>query len=214
MSIFYHYWRGREKRGKIHLYMKRIVVYPEPILREKCLAVTSWEKNEEETKKELLQALEKSKIGIGLAAPQIGEKERIFVIKGVHPFHHGRVLVNPEIVDNFDEEKVYPLMENEEGNREEFLEGCLSFPDIYGPVKRWLRIKARWYEPRQGELVETEAVLEGLGAIVFQHELDHLEGILFIDHLKEEGRLPVVFDKEGKKRTLSWKEFEAKVSSF
>jgi len=71
-----------------------------------------------------------------------------------------------------------------DGQREDFYEGCLSFPDLYGTVKRWLKIKVSCKTLNQkGKLEAKEEVLEDLWAIVFQHELDHLNGKLFVDHL-------------------------------
>ena len=107
--------------------------------------------------------------GIGLAAIQIGEALRIVVMdlskeEGVH---EPRYFVNPEIVWRSEETAPYE-------------EGCLSVPEIYDEVERPARVKLR-YLNYHGEPIEEEA--EGLFAVCIQHEMDHLEGVLFIDHL-------------------------------
>ena len=107
--------------------------------------------------------------GIGLAAVQVGEPVRIIVMdlaredEGPAP----RFFVNPELFDPSEELFSYE-------------EGCLSVPEYFDAVERPARIKVR-YLNYQGEKVEEEA--EGLFAVCIQHEMDHLEGVLFIDHL-------------------------------
>ena len=107
--------------------------------------------------------------GIGLAAVQIGVLKRIIVMdlarEGEPPAP--RHLVNPEIVWSSDETTPYE-------------EGCLSIPEVYDEVVRPSRVRVR-YLNAQGEMVEEEA--EGLYAVCIQHEMDHLNGVLFIDHL-------------------------------
>ncbi|AVX20318.1 MULTISPECIES: peptide deformylase [Carboxydocella] len=99
--------------------------------------------------------------GVGLAAPQIGISKRVIVVD----VGEGLIeLINPEIIHC-------------EG-KEVAVEGCLSVPGKQGDVERWARVKVRGLN-RQGELVEYEA--EGLLARAFQHEIDHLDGILYVD---------------------------------
>jgi peptide deformylase len=112
--------------------------------------------------------------GIGLAAVQIGVPRRILVIdlqepeeEDGEPVRDPRIFINPEIVTHSDREVPYT-------------EGCLSVPDQYGEVDRPDRIRARWLD-QQGAAREEE--IEGLLAVCLQHEMDHLEGVLFIDHL-------------------------------
>jgi peptide deformylase len=112
--------------------------------------------------------------GIGLAAIQVGGPKRILVIylqepaeEGGDPVKDPRVFINPEIVQSSDQEVPYT-------------EGCLSVPDQYAEVDRPDRIRARWLD-EQGKVHEEE--IEGLLATCLQHEMDHLEGVLFIDHL-------------------------------
>jgi len=126
--------------------------------------------------------------GIGLAAIQVGVPLRVLVIDlqpedpdaepepcdhDGHHHHHQptrkepRVFINPEILDPSDEHSVYQ-------------EGCLSVPEIYAEVERPARIRARWQD-LDGKAHEED--MEGLLATCLQHEMDHLEGVLFIDHL-------------------------------
>jgi peptide deformylase len=113
--------------------------------------------------------------GIGLAAVQIGEPKRVIVMdlgdrdaeEGAEPTRKPLYFVNPEIVWSSDETVPYE-------------EGCLSVPDIFEAVDRPARVRLR-YLNYQGETVEEDA--DGLYAVCIQHEMDHLEGVLFIDHL-------------------------------
>ena len=112
--------------------------------------------------------------GIGLAAIQIGVPKRLLVIdlqepeeEGGEPVRRPLVFVNPEIVENSDREVPYT-------------EGCLSVPDQYADVDRPDRIRARWLD-EQGVAHDEE--ITGTLAVVLQHEMDHLNGVLFIDHL-------------------------------
>jgi peptide deformylase len=112
--------------------------------------------------------------GIGLAAIQVGVPKRLLVIdlqeeegEGDEPVRNPRVFVNPEILDPSDEHSLYN-------------EGCLSVPDQYAEVERPAQIRARWQD-LDGKVHEES--MTGLMATCLQHEMDHLEGILFIDHL-------------------------------
>jgi peptide deformylase len=112
--------------------------------------------------------------GIGLAAVQVGVPKRLLVIdlqepeeEGGEPVRDPRVFINPEIVSHSEQEVPYT-------------EGCLSVPDQYAEVDRPDSIRARWLDEK-GAAHEEE--ISGLLAVCLQHEMDHLEGILFIDHL-------------------------------
>jgi peptide deformylase len=116
--------------------------------------------------------------GIGLAAIQIGEPVRVIVMdlaRSEDP-PEPRHFVNPEILESSEE-----LFEYEEG--------CLSVPEIYDAVERPARVRIR-YLNYQGEPVEEWA--EGLYAVCIQHEMDHLEGVLFIDHLSRLKRVRAI----------------------
>ncbi|HEX5184542.1 MAG TPA: peptide deformylase [Allosphingosinicella sp.] len=112
--------------------------------------------------------------GIGLAAIQVGVAKRILVIdlqepedEEGEPVRNPLVFINPEIVETSETVQSYN-------------EGCLSVPEMYAEVERPDRIRARWLD-RDGNAHDEE--LDGLLAVCLQHEMDHLQGILFIDHL-------------------------------
>ena len=107
--------------------------------------------------------------GIGLAAVQVGVPKRVIVMDLARADEEKapRYFVNPEILWSSEETAPYE-------------EGCLSVPDIYDEVERPARVKLR-YLNYHGELIEEDA--EGVFAVCIQHEMDHLEGVLFIDHL-------------------------------
>jgi peptide deformylase len=112
--------------------------------------------------------------GIGLAAIQVGVAKRVLVIdlqepaeEGGEPVREPRVFINPEIVETSEEHQSYS-------------EGCLSVPDQYADVDRPAVIRARWLDS-DGKAHDEQ--IEGLLAVCLQHEMDHLEGVLFIDHL-------------------------------
>ena len=136
--------------------------------------------------------------GIGLAAVQVGEPVRLLVMdlqENKDPedpespiVKDPRVFINPEILSASDHEVPYT-------------EGCLSVPDQYAEVMRPDRIKARWKD-ENGKSHEQE--LDGLLAVCLQHEMDHLEGVLFIDHLSKLKRDMVLkkLAKQRKERSL------------
>ena len=112
--------------------------------------------------------------GIGLAAVQIGVPKRVLVIdlqdeqdEAGEPVRNPRVFINPELFEPSDEQSVYN-------------EGCLSVPDQYAEVERPARIHARWLD---GDGVAHEQAIDGMLATCLQHEMDHLDGVLFIDRL-------------------------------
>lgn len=128
--------------------------------------------------------------GIGLAAIQVGVPKRILVIdlqepeaEGGEPVRRPLVFINPEILDNSDREVPYT-------------EGCLSIPDQYAEVDRPDCIRARWLDENG---VAHEEEIDGLLAVCLQHEMDHLNGILFIDHLSRLKR-DMVLKKLAKQR--------------
>ena len=150
-----------------------IVEVPDPRLRQISSPV---EKVDDEVRALIADMFETmyAAPGIGLAAIQVGVPKRILVIdlqepeeEGGEPVRDPRVFINPEIVAHSERDVPYN-------------EGCLSVPDQYAEVDRPDRVRARWLD-EQGKAHEQE--IEGLLAVCLQHEMDHLEGILFIDHL-------------------------------
>lgn len=142
-----------------------IRVLGDPILRVQAKEVDSFDENLENTLAEMLSLMVGAE-GMGLAAPQVGIPRRFFVARyGDNDYR----IINPRITA-------------QEGQVVDE-EGCLSIPNQYGPVERWewIRLAAQNVD---GEKIEMEA--EGLLARVFQHEIDHLDGCLFIDRMKRE----------------------------
>ena len=145
--------------------MFNIVYYGDPVLREEC---EKFKKIDEEALKianDMLLAMDKYK-GIGLAGPQVGIRKKIFVIK-MGADEEPLFFFNPEILEVTEEENV---ME----------EGCLSLPGIWEKIIRPAKIKIRYTDKEGQERLEE---MDGLLARVVQHENDHLNGTLFIDHL-------------------------------
>lgn len=105
--------------------------------------------------------------GIGLAATQVNIHERIILVDITEDQSELRVLINPEITDCSDEKKV-------------FQEGCLSVPGVYDDVERPDQIRVRALN-EQGQAVEFDA--DGLLSVCIQHEIDHLDGKVFVDYL-------------------------------
>jgi len=145
----------------------KIFTYPDRVLKTKAKPI----EDIDEDLQNLIDAMAETMYGapgIGLAANQVGELKRIFVydLSPKENGHHLSVLINPEIVQA--EGKIVHE------------EACLSVLDFSSEVTRASEIKVRGYD-RHGKPVDIEA--EGLLAICFQHEIDHLNGTLFIDHI-------------------------------
>ncbi|HWQ99875.1 MAG TPA: peptide deformylase [Candidatus Methylomirabilis sp.] len=145
-----------------------ILTDPDPRLRERSREVdaSAVKTQEFQTFADEFAAFMVKSDGVGLAAPQIGRHERIIAIQERERIG---VYVNPEIL------KASPALQIGE-------EGCLSVPGTYGTVERHKRIRIRALD-RHGRTVEFD--VSGFPAVVFQHEIDHLNGVLFIDKVKE-----------------------------
>lgn len=145
-----------------------ILVAPDPLLKLKAKRVDTVDDSLRRLMDDMLETMYAAP-GIGLAAPQIGVSKRLLVLdlaKEGEP-KAPLCMVNPELTWLSDEEATYE-------------EGCLSVPEHYADVVRPARIRVR-YVDRQNEIRSLEA--DGLLATVIQHEMDHLDGILFVDHL-------------------------------
>ncbi len=144
-----------------------ILYVPDPRLRAKAKPVEPNDPRIPALAERMLATMYKAP-GIGLAAPQVGELLRLVVVD-VHPEEKPvpMVLVNPEIV----------AASTELATREE---GCLSLPNQFAEVTRPARVKVRWTD-LTGARKEVEA--DGLLAACLQHEIDHLNGVLFVDHI-------------------------------
>lgn len=157
-----------------------IVLYGNPILRDRTVPVAGDSPELQRLIDDMIETMHGAS-GIGLAAPQVGRRERVFVVDltpmaqdleeelgSIPPYARGPlVFINPELVAAADDAV-------------SFEEGCLSIPDVREQVSRPDRIRIR-YLTREFEERTIEA--EGFLARVLQHEYDHLEGILFLDHL-------------------------------
>lgn len=163
--------------------MRKIVLFPNNILRSRAKEIVAIDKKLLGEIEDLKKILNASENGAGIAAPQIGVAKRFLGLKNQNGVE---VLINPKITKTFGE-KVYPMIVENKGEESDFLEGCLSFPDLWGTVKRYLKIEIQWEKIIEEKLEMRNEILEGFEAIVFQHEFDHLEGILFVDRIKEEG---------------------------
>jgi peptide deformylase len=149
--------------------IREILTVPHPVLKQVSTKVEGVDDELRALMDDMLETMYDAP-GIGLAAVQIGVPKRVIVMdlaKGDEEEPQPRYFVNPEIVWASDETAPYE-------------EGCLSVPEIYDEVERPARVKIR-YLNYQGQQVEEDA--DGLFAVCIQHEMDHLNGVLFIDHL-------------------------------
>lgn len=156
----------------------KIYETPDPVLRQISTPVETVDDDVRALIKDMFETMYDAP-GIGLAAVQVGVPKRLLVMDLQEPedpedpespiVKEPRVFINPEILAHSDHEVPYT-------------EGCLSVPDQYAEVMRPDRITARWLD-EHGKAHEQE--LEGLLAVCLQHEMDHLEGVLFIDHLSK-----------------------------
>ena len=168
--------------------IREIIEAPDPLLKTVSKPVESFDEELETLVADMFETMYDAP-GIGLAAIQIGVPLRVLVIDlqpddpdaepeechahGGHSHTHQptlkepHVFINPEILEPGEDTSIYS-------------EGCLSVPEIYADVERPATCRVRWQD-LQGKIHEQQ--LEGMMATCIQHEMDHLEGILFIDHL-------------------------------
>ena len=140
-----------------------IVLYEHPTLRTKSTEVDIVDDELRKILDEMVETMRKAN-GVGLAANQVGITKRFFVLEVENKV---RKIVNPEIIESSDE-----IIEYEEG--------CLSIPGIYKKVNRPSEIKVKYLNEKGEEVIEE---LKEMWARAFQHELDHLDGVLFIDRI-------------------------------
>ena len=149
--------------------LRPILLHPDPRLKKPCEPVTEITDALREVARDMLDTMYDAP-GVGLAAPQVGLLKRLFVmdcVKDPDEAPRPMVLMNPEIVWSSDDKRVYE-------------EGCLSIPDHYAEIERPAAVTVRWLGLDGGQHEET---FEGLWATCAQHEMDHLDGRLFIDYL-------------------------------
>ncbi len=168
--------------------IKKIVTIPDKILRMKSKRIGYIDNSIEKLAKDMIDTTidwdHDSEFGAALAAIQVGEPIKLTVVR--NSFESGEdktftTLINPEIV------KASPEMVTD-------IEGCLSVPGIYGKVDRHLKIKVK-AKNIDGE--DIRMTLEGFPARVVQHEIDHMSGVIFLDHIKDSKNL-LSIDKNGK----------------
>lgn len=157
--------------------IQKVVDVKSSVLREKAKEVSKIDKKILSLIKDMKDTLriQKDPEGVGLAAPQIGKSYQIFVID-YKKFK--RVIINPKIIKI---SKVKKL--NTETKKKDILEGCLSLPHYYGPIKRASKIEIEYMNEEWEKQTEK---FKGFEAQIIQHEMDHLNGILFIDKILEQ----------------------------
>lgn len=140
--------------------------FNEPVLKEKCEKVGKIDKKMKKLVVDMVQTMKEGR-GIGLAAPQVGVLKRVIVVQA--DFEGRRILglINPKILKKSQEREIVE-------------EGCLSFPEILLKIKRARAIEVEGLDIN-GKKIRMKA--KGLSARVFQHEIDHLDGILFFNRL-------------------------------
>lgn len=156
-----------------------VKIYGCPILREKSEELKTEELQKEKIKQLILDMTKtmKEKDGVGLAAPQVGVSKRIIAIEiaADNPRYPGHSAVSSLVLIN-------PKILKKSWKKEVMEEGCLSLPEIFGLVKRSVKITVVTLD-RNGKKIKFRAA--GFFARVIQHEVDHLDGVLFIDRAKE-----------------------------
>ncbi len=156
----------------------KIYETPDPVLRQISTPIETVDDDTRALIRDMFETMYDAP-GIGLAAVQVGVPKRLLVMDLQEPEDpdnpdspvkkEPRVFINPEVLDA-------------SGSEVPYTEGCLSVPDQYAEVMRPDHIRARWLD-ENGKQHEEE--MEGLLAVCLQHEMDHLEGVLFIDHLSK-----------------------------
>ena len=147
--------------------LRKIIEYPEPLLRLKAKEVDIFDDELKILVEDMAETMWDAP-GIGLAAPQVAQSVRVIVVDITEPDEekHYMALINPEIIEH-------------EGTQMDE-EGCLSVPELTAQVQRYKKITVN-YRTKDGE--SKQLIAENRFAVVLQHEIDHLNGVLFIDHL-------------------------------
>ena len=189
--------------------MLKIVTVPNVILNQPTKPVKDFSENLkkliEEMKKTLLA--QKDPIGVGLAAPQVGKNLALFIMKPTLKSSI-TVFINPKIIKmnyiKLDLTKSTKKTNSNDSNQPKSkltkLEGCLSIPKIWSPVKRANKLLLQYQNPA-GEVVKKW--FSGFEAVIIQHEIDHLNGILFTQRALEQ-KIPLYEEKDGKLEKLRY----------
>ena len=150
-----------------------VLCYPDPRLRTKAEPVTEFDKKLQALIDDMFETMYEHR-GVGLAATQIDVHKRVFILDPSDNQKQPLVFINPEIL--------------EVGEVKDWMEGCISFPDIYEKTKRGQYTKVR-YQDVKGETHEKEA--HGLEAVGIQHETDHLDGRVLVDFVSPLKRMRI-----------------------
>ena len=142
---------------------------PDPVLRRKAKRVPAIDKSIQRLIDDMVETMQQAK-GVGLAAPQVGKSWRVIVLQ--MPDEEPIAIINPEIVKRKGEREVS--------------EACLSVPGYAGKIKRSISVTVKGWN-RQGKPIRIKAT--DLAAQALEHELDHLDGVLYIDHIENENNL-------------------------
>ena len=164
--------------------MLNILTLGDDVLRKKCATIAVFDKNLEDLVVAMIDSMHAND-GIGLAGPQVGVEKRLFVCHV--PDEEPRVFINPDIIGTSQEVSPYE-------------EGCLSIPGVYSDIIRPKSITLQAWS-LDGKPFKMEA--EGMLARVIQHEMDHLKGVLFIDHLSEKKRQRIVSQYEKRQSKIN-----------
>lgn len=168
---------------------RSILLHPDPRLKAMCDPVASVNDEMRALANDMLETMYDAP-GIGLAAPQVGVMSRMLVmdcVKDDMATPDPMVLINPAVIEMSEERNIYD-------------EGCLSIPDQYAEVERPAVVKVEWMD-LDGKTVQEE--FEGLWATCVQHEIDHLNGKLFIDYLKPLKRQMITRKMQKLKREIA-----------
>ena len=159
-----------------------IMAYGLPVLRKECEEI---DENSDISSlvKDMFETMYASS-GVGLAGPQIGKSERIFIVDAspfAEPEEGEKMTENRKILKDFKKVFINPIIEDKSGDMWPFSEGCLSIPGIREDVERRSIVKISYYDENWNFYEES---FTGIAARIIQHEYDHIEGVLFTDHLK------------------------------
>lgn len=159
-----------------------IVAYGDPVLKKEAEEISKDYPNLDELIADMFETMYKAQ-GVGLAAPQIGKSIRMFIVDG-SPFadRDEEEEEDPMAIgmENFKKVFINPIIEEEKGEEWGFNEGCLSIPKIREEVFRQEKIVISYYDEHWNLHEES---FDGYKARIIQHEYDHIEGVLFTDHL-------------------------------
>jgi peptide deformylase len=169
--------------------IQKITTVPNPLLRQKSKKVAKVDKKIQKVITDLLETVKNASepTGLGLSAVQIGQPFRIFVAKTKKDFE---VFINPQAV-KASKETLKKVLKKEQ----RFFEGCLSVPQIYGFVDRPYQIRLEWLDEKGSKHSHS---FTNRASICLQHEVDHLDGILFIDRILQQKGKVYQLEKDSK----------------